>query len=129
MNLTEYAIKNKAVSYFILALLLVGGAASYFTIGQLEDPVFTVKKGGIITLYPGASAQEVELEVTDTIEKALQETPYLKHLYSFSRPGVSIIKIDVKEEYWPNWSAQYSSLTSILIMETPGREKEYRCLI
>ncbi|MDJ0811942.1 MAG: efflux RND transporter permease subunit, partial [Desulfobacterales bacterium] len=106
MNLTEYAIKNKAVSYFILALLLVGGAASYFTIGQLEDPVFTVKKGGITTLYPGASAHEVELEVTDTIEKALQETPYIKHLYSFSRPGVSIIKIDVKEEYWADQLGQ-----------------------
>ncbi len=102
MNLTKYAIDNRAVSYFFLALLFLGGIGSYFVIGQLEDPIFTIKKGMVITQYPGASAEEVELEVTDTIEKALQELPYIKHLYSFSRPGVSIVKVDIKQKYWSN---------------------------
>ena len=100
MNLTEYAIKNRAVTYFFLVLLLLGGIGSYFVLGQLEDPVFTVKTGAVVTPYPGASAYEVELEVTDLIEKAIQEMPQLKHLYSFSRPGVSIIKVDIEQKYW-----------------------------
>ncbi len=55
MNLTEYAVKNRAVSYFIAALIVVGGIGSYFTMGHLEDPIFSVKKAIIITPYPGAS--------------------------------------------------------------------------
>ena len=79
---------------------LIGGIGSYFQLPQLEDPAFTVKTAVVITLYPGASPQEVELEVTDRIEKAIQELPELKHLYSISRPGLSIIKVDIKNEYW-----------------------------
>ena len=79
MNLTEYAIKNRAVSYFFLALLLLGGIGSYFVLGQLEDPVFTVKTGVVVTPYPGASAYEVELEVTDLIEQAIQQ--FYPHAY------------------------------------------------
>jgi len=100
MNITEYAIKNKAVSYFFIAILAFGGIGAYFVLGQLEDPVFTIKKATVVTFYPGASAYEVELEVTDVIEKAMQEVPDLEHMYSFSRPGVSIIKIDVRQHVW-----------------------------
>ncbi len=49
MNLTEYAVKNTAVSYFVAALIIVGGVGSYFTMGHLEDPIFSVKKAIIIT--------------------------------------------------------------------------------
>jgi multidrug efflux pump subunit AcrB len=100
MNITEYAIKNKAVSYFFIAILFFGGIGAYFVLGQLEDPVFTIKKATVVTFYPGASAYEVELEVTDVIEKAMQEVPDLEHMYSFSRPGVSIIKIDIRQHVW-----------------------------
>jgi multidrug efflux pump subunit AcrB len=100
MNITEYAIKNKAVSYFFIAILFFGGIGAYFVLGQLEDPVFTIKKATVVTFYPGASAYEVELEVTDVIEKAMQEIPDLEHMYSFSRPGVSIIKIDIRQHIW-----------------------------
>ncbi|MGD9226455.1 MAG: efflux RND transporter permease subunit [Desulfobacterales bacterium] len=100
MNLTEFSINNKVLTYFIVALMVVGGIASFFQLGQLEDPDFTIKKAVVITPYPGASPAEVELEVTDRIEKAIQELPELKHLYSISRPGLSIIKVDIKQEYW-----------------------------
>ena len=65
MNLTKLAIENKAVSYFAVLLLFVTGTASFFTLGQLEDPAFTIKTAVVTTLYPGASPEEVELEVTD----------------------------------------------------------------
>jgi multidrug efflux pump subunit AcrB len=100
MNLTKYALKNKALTYFFLVLLILGGIGSYFSLGQLEDPVFTIKKGVITTTYPGASPEEVELEVTDVIERAMQEVPALKHTYSFSRAGLSIIKVDIHQQYW-----------------------------
>ncbi|MDJ0945523.1 MAG: efflux RND transporter permease subunit [Kiloniellales bacterium] len=100
MNLTEYAVKNTAVSYFVAALIIVGGVGSYFTMGHLEDPIFSVKKAIIITPYPGADPEEVELEVTDRIEKAIQEVPELRHTNSHSYPGLSVIKIDTHQRYW-----------------------------
>lgn len=99
-RLITYAIEHKAVTYFLCALLLVGGVVSYFSLGQLEDPVFSIKSAVVLTKYPGASPEEVELEVTDRIEKALQEMPQLKQLYSVSRPGESYIKVDIKPQYW-----------------------------
>ncbi|UCF03571.1 MAG: efflux RND transporter permease subunit [Deltaproteobacteria bacterium] len=128
MNLTEYAIKNRAVTYFFLVLLLLGGIGSYFVLGQLEDPVFTVKTGAVVTSYPGASAYEVELEVTDLIEKAIQEMPQLKHLYSFSRPGVSIIKVDIEQKYWADqlpqiWDEMRKKIRDVTPQFPPGAGK------
>jgi len=100
MNLTELAISKRAITYFATALLIVGGVFSYFQLGQLEDPEFTIKTAAIITNYPGASAAQVELEITDRIETKLQEMSELKQVYSSSRPGQSIIKVDIKNEYW-----------------------------
>ena len=100
MNLTEFAVKNTAVSYFVAVLIIVGGVGSYFTMGHLEDPIFSVKKAIMVTPYPGASAEEVELEVTDRIEKAIQEVPELRHTNSHSYPGLSVIKIDTHQRYW-----------------------------
>jgi len=88
------------VSYFIGALIVTGGIGGYFTMGHLEDPIFSVKKAIMITPYPGASAEEVELEVTDRIEKAIQEVPELRHTNSHSYPGLSVIKIDTHQRYW-----------------------------
>jgi multidrug efflux pump subunit AcrB len=128
MNITEYAIKNKAVSYFFIALLLFGGIGAYFVLGQLEDPVFTIKKATVVTYYPGASAYEVELEVTDVIEKAMQEIPDLEHMYSFSRPGVSIIKIDIRQHIWMDtlpqiWDEIRKKIRDSYALLPPGASK------
>lgn len=128
MNITEYAIKNKAVSYLFIAIVLFGGIGSYFALGQLEDPVFTIKKGLVVTHYPGASAYEVELEVTDVIEKAIKEIPDIEHLYSFSRPGVSIIKVDVEQWIWMDrlpqiWDEMRKKIRDITPQLPPGAGK------
>ena len=125
MNLTEFAIKNKVLTYFVVALLVVGGIASFLQLGQLEDPDFTIKKAVVVTQYPGASPQEVELEVTDRIEKAIQELPELKHLYSLSRAGLSIIKVDIKAEYWSDtlpqvWDKMRKKIQDVLPQLPPG---------
>jgi multidrug efflux pump subunit AcrB len=99
MSLPEIAIQRSKLTNFIVALILIGGTLTYFKLGRLEDPNFTVKTGVIFTVYPGASANEVELEVTDKIEKAIQELPQLDNLYSLSKPGLSIIKVDIKQSF------------------------------
>lgn len=101
-KLVRYFIENRAVTYLTVFIMFVGGLASFFMLGQLEDPVFSIKTAVITTRYPGASPEEVELEVTDPLEQAIQEMPQLKEMYSTSSAGVSVIKVDIKDRYWSN---------------------------
>lgn len=100
MTLPEIAIKRKPITLFIAALLLLGGIMSYLNMGWLEDPEFTIKTAVISVPYPGASAGEVEMEVVDRIETKLQEMEEIDNISSISRPGLAIIKVDIKEKYW-----------------------------
>jgi multidrug efflux pump subunit AcrB len=100
MNLAAIAIEKRAITYFGIIVIVAGGVFSYFQLGQLEDPEFSIKTAAITTTYPGASAEQVELEITDRIETKLQEMVELKNVYSNSRPGLSIIKVDIKSNYW-----------------------------
>lgn len=99
MSIAAIAIEKKAVTLFAIVLLSLSGIAAFFSLGWLEDPEFTIKSANIATPYPGASALEVELEVTDRIELALQELPQVKNIESLSRAGLSLIKVDIKDSY------------------------------
>lgn len=98
MNLARFAVEHKTLTNFLVFLIVVGGIYSYFDLGQLEDPDFTVKTTMVFTRYPGASPKEVELEVTDRIETAIQEMPQLRYLTSWSRASLSIVKVGIKQE-------------------------------
>ncbi len=100
MNLTAFTIKNKKTSYFVTGLLFLAGIAAFTNLGQLEDPEFSIKTAVVITPYPGASPKEVQLEVTDLLEKAIQEIPQLDYVESDSRAGLSAIKVEIKAEFW-----------------------------
>ena len=100
MSLTAIAIDKKPVTYFATFLIVLAGIVSFFQLGWLEDPEYTVKTASITTIYPGASAKEVELEVTDLLELKIQEMEEIKNIYSESRPGLSIIKVDIKDAIW-----------------------------
>jgi len=128
MNLTAWAIENNKVSYFAVFLICIAGIAAFFKLGQLEDPEFSIKSAVIQTAYPGASAAEVEEEVTDLIEQALQEMPQLNHLYSVSRAGESMIRADIKEEYWSDrlpqvWDEMRKKVQDIQPALPPGASK------
>lgn len=73
MNLSLFAIRQKTFVIFFATLCAIAGLYSYFDLGKLEDPSFTVKSAVVVTLYPGATAQEVEQLVTDKIETKIQE--------------------------------------------------------
>ncbi|MCL6417057.1 efflux RND transporter permease subunit [Aestuariirhabdus sp. Z084] len=125
MNLTQLALEKKVFTQFVVFLLVVGGIFSFMGLGRLEDPDFTVKIGVIITQYPGASAEEVELEVTDRIEAALQEMPQLDTTYSISRAGLSIIKVDMKQKYWADtlpqvWDEMRKKIRDVMPHMPPG---------
>jgi multidrug efflux pump subunit AcrB len=125
MNLTALAIEKRAVTYFALFLLLTAGTASFFALGQLEDPEFSVKTAVITTSYPGASPAEVELEVTDRIEIAVQELPSVDEIYSISRAGLSIVRVDIKSEYWSDrlpqvWDQMRAKIRDIETRLPPG---------
>ena len=96
MSLPEYALKHQFAVWFVLLLLTVGGIYSYLTLGRLEDPEYTIKTGVVVTVYPGATAREVEQNVTDTIETAIYRLKQVDKVRSISRPGFSIIYVDLK---------------------------------
>jgi multidrug efflux pump subunit AcrB len=99
MTLSTFAIRQRTFVVFFSVLCTLVGIYSYFDLGKLEDPSFTVKSAVIVTLYPGATAQEVESLVTDPIETKLQEMGSLWKLRSLSRPGSSMIFVDLQEKY------------------------------
>ncbi|MCW5593163.1 MAG: efflux RND transporter permease subunit, partial [Burkholderiales bacterium] len=80
-----------------MVVLAAIGVGSYLRLGQAEDPNFTFKVMVVRTTWPGASAEEVERQLTDRLEKKLQETPRLDHLRSYSRPGESVVFVFVKD--------------------------------
>ena len=96
-NLSEWALEHRSfVLYIMLALAIIGGL-SYGQLGQSEDPPFTFKTMVVRTNWPGATAREVELQVTERIEKKLQEVPYIDVLHSFSKPGESQIFVVLRD--------------------------------
>lgn len=98
--MARFAIENAKFVWFAVVMLIVGGIAAYTQLGQLEDPEFTIKTAVITTPYPGASAEEVEQEVTERIELKLQEIKEIDYIESTSRPGMSSIIVEIQAKYW-----------------------------
>ena len=96
-NLTEIAFRYKEFVYFCIAIIFVAGIFSYQQLGRMEDPDFVIRQMVVSVAWPGASAREIEEQVTDKLEKKLQDTPGLDYLRSYSRPGQSIIYVFLKE--------------------------------
>ena len=90
-NLSEWALRHQPLVRFLIVLLALVGVLSYQKLGQSEDPPFTFKVMVVRTEWPGASAREMEEQVTDRIEKKLQEVPNVDYLRSYSRPGESVV--------------------------------------
>ncbi|RLV58460.1 efflux RND transporter permease subunit [Parashewanella curva] len=99
MNIAEYSINNKVISWMFALILLVGGVISFTGLGQLEFPEFTIKQALVNTAYPGASPEQVEEEVTLPIEDALQQMDAVKKVKSINSAGLSQIEIEVYDSY------------------------------
>jgi multidrug efflux pump len=97
-NLSDWALKHQTLVLYFMLMLIVSGLFAFTKLGQSEDPPFTFKVMLIRTAWPGASAVEVEQQVTDKIEEKLQELPQIDYSSSFSRPGESVIFIVIKDD-------------------------------
>lgn len=97
-HFVKYFLKNKAVTWLLLVLVLLGGLYSYTHMGKLEDAPFTIKQALVMTPYPGASPEEVRNEVTDLLEESIQSLDELYYLKSENRVGMSKITVYVKKE-------------------------------
>ncbi len=100
MNIGEYSVRTPVVAWLLVVIMVGGGIWAFKGMGKLEDPPFTIKMAKILTPYPGASAREVQEELTYHLEDAIQRMPQLKRIkMSVSRPGLSDILIEFKDEY------------------------------
>jgi len=99
VNIAELSIKKNVITWMMTVLMIVVGLISYQNLARLEDPEFTIKQAVVITYYPGASAHEVEEEVTNEIEKAVQEMGQLDFVESKSSRHLSIVKVNIKDQY------------------------------
>ena len=96
-NLSEWALRHRSLVAYLMVVLMLAGVFSYFRLGRAEDPDFTFKAMVVRTLWPGATAPEVQLQITERIEKKLQEVPWVDVLRSQTRPGESLITVLLKD--------------------------------
>ncbi len=101
MNITEYALKNRALVKFFIAVLMIGGVFAFVSMSKLEDPELKVKQAMVITVYPGASAHKVELEVTDVLEKSIRSMGEVDNIQSKSMADVSQITVELSSTVKP----------------------------
>ncbi len=97
-NLTDWALKHRQIILYFVAMVFLGGAISYMRLGRMEDPDFTIRQMIVSVVWPGASARDVGEQLTDKLEKKLQDTPGLDYLDSYSYPGKSVIYVALKED-------------------------------
>lgn len=99
MNIAESCFRKSTVTLSLAAALLVAGVLSYFRLGRLEDPEFTIRSAQVVATWPGASAEQVAECVTDPLETAVQRLGRVDHVTSVSSPGMSIITVDIRDEF------------------------------
>ncbi|MFC3676449.1 efflux RND transporter permease subunit [Ferrovibrio xuzhouensis] len=100
-NLSAWALRHQSLIGFLMVILLAAGALSYMKLGRAEDPDFTFKIMIVRANWPGATAREVEQQVTDKIEKKLQETPFLNYVMSYSKPAESTVYVVLRDDTPP----------------------------
>lgn len=97
LNLAEWAIRYKQIVYFFIIAIITGGLWSYFHLGRSEDPDFTIRQAVVTAAWPGASAQQITQQVTDPLEKKLQDTKELDYIKSFTHDGKTVIYVNLKD--------------------------------
>lgn len=95
MDISKWAFQNRNLVYFLVAVLLFGGALSCYQMSKLEDPEIKVKLAMVVTTYPGASAHQVELEVTDVLEKHIRSMGHIDNVESYSYNDLSLIQVEL----------------------------------
>ncbi len=132
MNIAEFTIKNTVLSVIVIALTIVGGWSAFRNMARFEDPEFTIRKALIVTSYPGASPHEVALEITEPLEKAIQQMAEIDTIESVSTAGKSEISVEIKYEASPTkadlqiiWTKLRNRVNDAVRALPPGAETPY----
>ena len=96
-NLSEWAVNNRAIAVFFMLVCLIGGLSAYQRLGREEDPDFSIQTMVVQASWPGASVADTLTQLTDRLEKKLEETPNLDYLKSYTKPGQATIFVNLKE--------------------------------
>jgi multidrug efflux pump subunit AcrB len=96
-NLSEWAIRHKSFVVYLMIVSAVAGLWAYSKLGREEDPPFTIKTMVIKTMWPGANATDTLQQVTDRIERKLEELPNLDFVRSYTKPGESMVFVNLKD--------------------------------
>ncbi|MEM8801239.1 MAG: efflux RND transporter permease subunit [Pseudomonadota bacterium] len=99
MDIARGAIDRPIYSWIVILACLLGGIWGFNSLGRLEDPAFTIKTAIVVTLYPGASAEEVALEVSEPVESEIQKMGEVKEIVTMNQPGLSWITVDMRDEF------------------------------
>ena len=97
LNLSRWALEHKSLVVYLMLVVALAGLVQYGKLGREEDPPFTIKTMVVKTLWPGATTLETVQQVTDRIEKKLEELPGLDYLKSYSKPGESVVFVTLKD--------------------------------
>ena len=97
-NLTELSLRHRALVWYFIIVFAVGGIFAYNSLGRMEDPAFTIRQMVISAAWPGATAEEMQEQVTDKLERRFQDTPGLKKIMSETRAGQTIIYLQLRDE-------------------------------
>jgi multidrug efflux pump len=100
-NLSDWAVHHQALVLFFIVALAIGGVFSYQKLGRSEDPSFTIKLAVVSVIWPGATAQEVQSQVAEPMEKKLQELPYFDKVQTYSKPGFAAMQVFFKDNTPP----------------------------
>ena len=97
-NLTELSLRHRALVWYFIIVFTIGGIFAYESLGRMEDPAFTIRQMVISAAWPGATAEEMQEQVTDKLERRFQDTPGLKKIMSETRAGQTIIYLQLRDE-------------------------------
>ena len=97
-NLTELSLRHRTLVWYFIIVFTIGGIFAYESLGRMEDPAFTIRQMVISAAWPGATAEEMQEQVTDKLERRFQDTPGLKKIMSETRAGQTIIYLQLRDE-------------------------------
>lgn len=122
-NLARWAVKHRPIVYFFIVSILIAGIVSFFDLGRREDPDFSIRSMTIAAAWPGATAEQMNEQVTDKIEQKLQDTPGLDYIKSFTNGDTTVIYVWLredlpKESVRPTWT-DVRNLTNDVWRELP----------
>lgn len=97
-NLTEVSLKNRALVWYFIIVTAIGGIFFYFKLGRMEDPNFTINQMVVTAAWPGASADQMEQQVTDKLESKFRDIPGIKEITSNTRAGTSVVYVTLRDD-------------------------------